>query len=133
MTVGPGTSAVRAELIFDAARADERWRPVVWVMLAETDANDSVRVDLWEPKGWDDLAVTARRIEAGAFAWRGELEHGVGLGEARRVTLDWSQPDRVEVRVGDAEPVLVPIDFRVKLVVAGCSGVKGRVRRIDAP
>jgi hypothetical protein len=131
--VVPGTSALHAELTFEAARPHERWRPLVWVMLAEANEKNSVRVDLWQPPGWDALAVTARRIEGGAFTWHGQLAGGVAAGEARVVSLDWSHADRVEVRAGDALPALVPIDFAVRHVFAGCSGVKARLRLLDLP
>ena len=133
MAVGPGTSAVRAELTFEAARPHEKWQPLVWVMLAEVDVRNAVRVDLWKPNGWEVLAVTARRLEDRAFTWHGELGSGVAAGEAQVVTLDWSQPDRVEVRAGDAPPASVPIDFTVRHVFAGCSGSKARVRLLDLP
>jgi hypothetical protein len=130
IAVGSDLRSVRAELTLERSYPHERWRPLIWVMVAERDHTNSVRVDLWQPPGWEELAIAVRRIDGEEIAWNDALAEGLAPGEPHAVTLDWSDPDRVRV-TGDHAETLVPIEFEVRRVFAGCSGMKGRLRLPD--
>lgn len=130
IAVGSDLRSVRAELTFERPHAHERWRPLIWLMVAERDEKDSVRIDLWQPAGWEDLAISARGIAAGEFVWHATLVEGAAAGEPHVVALDWSDSSRVEARAGGVAE-LVPIAFEPRRVFAGCSGMKGRLRLLD--
>ena len=95
-------------------------------MLDPGPGEDAVKVELREPRGSRSLELRAVVLRAGETPWAEPLESDVAKGETRAVSLDWSQPGQLEVRVGE-KTASVPLLFQVARILAGCSGADGRV------
>ena len=117
----------RVGLTLDSPNVDEKWRPTVWVMLADGPKTDAVRVDLWQAQGSETLELRALRVRQGKFTWNTQLASGLPLGMTRDVAIDWSRVDEIVVRVGEDAPITVPIDFKVSRILAGCSSASGAI------
>ena len=123
-------TGLRAELTLEVSHPHDKWRPLVFVMLDSGRAEDAVKVELREPPGSRGLELQVHVLEASENSWKTTrtelLESDVAKGETRAVSLDWSRPGQLEVRVGE-KTASVPLHFQVVRIRAGCSGADGRI------